>query len=78
MKVYLLYTGNEWLNTSSLQLIAVCTTIESACSLASTHAENGDEPLEDDDKSELMENRQTYGRNENYLICETQTDELDV
>lgn len=77
MKVYLLYSGNAWLNTSSLQLLAVCTTLDSACSLASAHSKEGEEPLEDDELAELMDNRHTYGRDENYLICETQTDELD-
>lgn len=76
-KVYLLYTGNAWLNTSSLQLIAVCTSVEKAVELACTHASEGEEPLEEDDKNELEMNRQTYGRDENYLICECEMDVID-
>lgn len=76
-KVYLLYTGNAWLNISSLQLLAVCTTVERAVELADAHAQDGEEPLDDESKEELESNRQTYGRDENYLICETEMDELD-
>lgn len=43
-KVYLLYTGNAWLNTSSLQLLAVCTTTDRAVELAVEHAKDGEEP----------------------------------
>lgn len=76
-KVYLLYTGNAWLNTSSLQVIAVCSTFEKAIELACIHSNDGKEPLEEDDKDELEMNRQTYGRDENYLICECEIDEID-
>ncbi|WP_290396026.1 hypothetical protein [uncultured Duncaniella sp.] len=47
-KVYLLYTGNAWLNTSSLQLLAVCTTTDRAVELAVEHAKDGEEPLDDE------------------------------
>lgn len=76
-KVYLLYTGNAWLNTSSLQLLAVCSSTEKAVELAVSHANDGDNPLDDEDVSELEINRQTYGRDDNYLICECNIDELD-
>lgn len=76
-KVYLLYSGNAWLNTSSLQLLSVCTTVERAIELAAEHAEGGEEPFDDESKEELECNRSTYGRDENYLICETELDELD-
>ena len=76
-KVYLLYTGNAWLNTSSLQLLAGCTTTDRAVELAVEHAKDGEEPLEDESIEELYSQRQTYGRDENYLICETELDELD-
>lgn len=77
MKVLLLYSGNAWLNNSSLQLLSVCTSIERACELAKVHSQEGREPLTEEDESELDCNRQTYGRDENYLICETNTDEQD-
>lgn len=76
-KVYLLYSGNAWLNTSSLQLLAVCSSMEKAIELAVSHANDGDTPLDDEDVSELEINRQTYGRDDNYLICECNIDELD-
>lgn len=76
-KVYLLYSGNAWLNTSSLHLLAVCSTPEKAIELAETHANGGDEPLDDESKEELERNRSTYGRDENYLICENNIDKLD-
>lgn len=77
MKVYLLYSGNAWMNHSSLQLHAICTTLDKACEIANEHATAGDEPLEESELDELREERQTYGREENYLICEAETDELD-
>lgn len=76
-KVYLLYSGNAWLNTSSLHLLSVCSTVERAIELAVEYAEGGEEPLDDESKDELESQRQTYGRDENYLICETELDELD-
>lgn len=76
-KVYLLYSGNAWLNTSSLLLLAVCSTPEKAIELAVTHSKGGDEPLDEESKEELENNRSTYGRDENYLICETEIDQLD-
>lgn len=76
-KVYLLYAGNAWLNISSLQLIAVCSSVEKAVSLAIEHSEAGEEPIYEDAKEELGNNRQTYGRDENYLICECEMDQLD-
>lgn len=77
MKVYLLYSGNAWLNTSSLQLLAVCTTYEKACELAKVHSQDGDDPFSEENELELECHRSIYGRDENYLICETDTDELD-
>ena len=76
-KVYLLYSGNAWLNTSSLQLLSVCSTVERAIELAVEHAEGGEEPLDDESKDELESQHQTYGGDENYLICETELDQLD-
>ena len=73
-KVYLLYSCNAWLNTSSLQRLAVCSSVDKAISLAEEHANDGDEPLEEGNKDELEMNHQTYGRDENYLICETEID----
>lgn len=78
MTVYLLYTGNAWLNTSSLQLRAVCTTFDKACQLAAQDAKDYCVPFEETDVEDLINNRQTYGRDENYLICECETDELDA
>lgn len=76
-KVYLLYSGNAWLNTSSLHLLSVCSTVERAIELAVEYAEGGEESLDDESIEELDSQRQTYGRDENYLICETELDELD-
>ena len=76
-KVYLLYTGNAWLNNSSLQLIAVCTTEAKAIELATAHAKECEEPLDEEAIEELEMYRQTQGRDENYLICECCLDELE-
>lgn len=77
MKVYLLYSGNAWLNTSSLQLLAVCTSYEKACQLADIHSQDGEEPFDESVRNELRDNGATFGRDENYKICETATDELE-
>ena len=77
MTVYLLYTGNAWLNTSSLELLSVCSSPERACELARQHSNDGTEPISDEDFDELIVQLQTYGRDENYLICETEVDELE-
>ncbi len=77
MKVFLLYSGDAWLNTSSLQLLAVCTTPEKAVLLAKAHSQDGEEPLDEESKEELETNCQTFGRDENYLICESALDELE-
>lgn len=61
-KVYLLYTGNAWLNTSSLHLLSVCSTVERAIELTVEHAKDGEEPLDDESIEELYSQRQTYGR----------------
>lgn len=76
-KVYLLYSGNAWLNNSSLQLLAVCSTVEVAINLAETHSKDGEEPLDEEALEELEVYYQTQGRDENYLICETCMDELE-
>ena len=77
MKVYLLYCGNAWLNTSSLQLLAVCTTYDKAVELADLHSQEGENPFDENTREELMNERATFGRDENYKICETDTDELE-
>lgn len=76
-KAYLLYSGNAWLNTSSLCLISVCTTPEIAVRLAIAHSNDGDEALDDESIEELESNRQTYGRDENYLICEVTMNKIE-
>lgn len=75
--VYLLYSGNAWLNNSSLQLLAVCSTEGKANDLAIAHAKEGEEPLDEESLEELELYRQTQGRDENYLICECCLDELE-
>ena len=77
MTVYLLYSGNAWLNTSSLRLLSVCSSRECACELARQHSNDGAEPMSDEDFDELVARAQTYVRDENYLICETEVDELE-
>lgn len=77
MKVQLLYSGNAWLEHSSLQLLAVCTSFEKACELAQLHSNEGKYPMDESDADELKENGATYGREENYLICDAETDVLE-
>ena len=77
MTIYLLYSGNAWLNTSSQQLLSVCSSIERACELARQHSNGGAEPMSNEDFDKLVARSQTYGRDENYLICETEVDELE-
>ncbi len=77
MKLKILYVGDTWLSSSSLQLLAVCSSVEKAIELAKLHSENGEEPFEDTDIEEMKLNWQTYGRDENYMICEVGLDELD-
>lgn len=76
-KAYLLYSGNAWLNTSSLCLLSVCTTPAIAVRLAIAHSNDGDEALDDESIEELESNRQTYGRDENYLICEVTMNKIE-
>lgn len=75
-KVYLLYSGNAWLNVSSLRIIAICSTKEKAVELATAHAKE-DEPLDDEDVQNLLHINQTCHRDDNYLICEQDVDVLD-
>ena len=77
MKVHLLYSGDTWLSKSSLVLLAVCATKPVAISLATEHAKSGEEPLTDYDLSMLERYGQTYDKDSNYLVCETDMDTLD-
>ncbi len=77
MKVHLLYSGDTWLSKSSLTLLAVCSTKPVAISLAAEHANEGEEPLSDYDLSMLERYGQTYDKDNNYLICETDMNTLD-
>lgn len=77
MKVHLLYSGDTWLSKSSLLLLAVCSTKFVAISLATEHAKGGEETLIDYDLRMLERYGQTYGKDSNYLVCETDMDTLD-
>lgn len=77
MKVHLLYSGDTWLSKFSLELLAVCSSKSVAISLATEHAKGGDEPLTDYDLSMLERYSQTYDKDNNYLVCETDIDTLD-
>lgn len=77
MKVYLLYSGDTWLSKSSLVLLAVCSTKSIAISLATEHAQGGEEPLADYDLSMLERYGQTYDKDCNYFVCEVEMDTLD-
>lgn len=76
MKLYLLYAGNAWLNTNSLQLLTVCTSKEKACELAKSYSIDV-EPMTKQEEIDLKRNNQTYGRDENYMICEIESDRLE-
>lgn len=77
MTVYLLYSGNSWLDNSSLRLLSVCSCKERAYKLARQHSNVGEEPLSEIDFNLLVEYSQTQGREENYLICPTEVDKLE-
>ena len=77
MNVHLLYSGDTWLSKSSLTLLAVRSTKAVAVSLAAEHANGGEEPLSDYDLSMLERYGQTYDKDNNYLVCETDMDTLD-
>ena len=77
MKVYLLYSGDTWVSKSSLVLLAVCSTKSVAISLATEHSKDVEEPLTDYDLSMLERYGQTYDKDSNYLVCETDMDTLD-
>ena len=75
-QVYLLYSGNAWLNNTSLKLLAVCSTKTKAIQLSEEDAMDTDEHLTDYDLKTLFEINQTYSRDCNYLICQTDVDTL--
>lgn len=77
MKLYLLYLGDAWLSNSSLELLAVCTSKEKAIELACQDAKKHNHPLWESDMNELIQNNQTYGLDNNYMIDNTIADELN-
>lgn len=78
MKLHLLYIGDAWLSTSSLELLAVCMTFEKAVELAVKHAKEHNSQLWESDIHELEINKQTYGLDNNYMISSAETDTLDI
>lgn len=72
----LLYSGNAWLDKNSLGLMAVCTDKATAVKLATEAAEYTDEPLTIEQQNELLIHGQTYGRDENFMICAVNVDEI--
>ncbi len=78
MKQYLLYIGDAWLSNSSLQLLAVCTSIEKAVQLGQVYSKKNHLHIDESDWYELKVNRQTYGYNNNLMIQPINVDELDV
>lgn len=77
MTVYLLYEADAWISKSSMELIAVCSSMRECLRIANDVAPYGcDGPLTDYDCTSLMEMHQTYGRKWNYWICPTELDQL--
>lgn len=68
MQTILLYSCDMWLTTCSRVLLAVCTDKETAVKIATDAAGYTDEPLTGEQQSELLNNYQTFGRNENFMI----------
>lgn len=69
MEVILLYSADAWLSHDSQELIAVCSTKEDAAELAAKGAGYTDEPLTDEQQTELLTEYQTQGRKENFMLC---------
>lgn len=68
-EVFLLYCGNTWLDKSSLEMIAICATLNKAVELAVEDArENSEAALSADEVAELERICMTQGSEENYLI----------
>lgn len=65
---YLLYIGDAWLSTRSLELIAVCDTLEHTIPLAKEFAKSENEPLDEQAENFLATYFQTQGRDTNFLI----------
>lgn len=65
-RVFVLYEGDQWLSTSSLNVRAVCDTFENAVNLAVAHYDGDDNPF--DLESELRENAQYLGSDFSYMI----------
>ncbi len=78
MELYLLYAGDSWLSTRSEELLAVCTTFDRAIQLACADAALHHKLLGKNDIQQLMENKQTYGLDTNYMIRPCKTDILDI
>lgn len=76
-EVFLLYSGNAWLEYSSLKLLAVCSSKEKAIIFAKKDARKNKDRLSDYDLMMLQDYKQTQGRDNNYLIAPVNMDELD-
>ena len=71
-RVYVVYAGDRWLSTASLELIAVCDNVENVFKLIEEDAKDINEPLTDYHKEELEKHFQTQGRECNYMIEATE------
>lgn len=75
-EVFLLYVGDTWLDECSMRLLAVCSCEEKAIEFAEQDADENEEPLCEEDLSLLKNQRQTQGRENNYMITRVNVDEL--
>lgn len=76
MKVQLLFSGNTWLSVSSLQLIAVCSDIEHAIKIACNACDDSGDPLTSKEIKELRDLRETFSRDENFMIAEQEINKI--
>lgn len=69
-KCYILYYGDRWLSKQSLVVVSVCTSLESAISLAKKASDVLEERLTQEQERELYIYQQTENRENNFLIAE--------
>lgn len=75
MKVYILYQTDAWNIRESEQVLAICSTRQTAIEFADRNAIEQEEHLSKHDLEMLEEIGQTQGRENNYLIEPITVDE---
>lgn len=75
MKVYILYQTDAWNSHESEQVLAICSTRQTAIEFADRNAIEQGEQLSKHDLEMLEEIGQTQGRETNYLIEPIMVDE---